>query len=282
MKNLTYEKLKNPSTAVTEQLKGLWLECFCEEQLAAELIFDKYFDVFEPYAAKADGKIASALYLVSGSLNGKGAHYLCGAATLPEYRGQGIMTGLIEYALEDARKSGGKYSLLYPADEALYRFYSRLGYTAGCTAKRVKLTRQQLKDIYTDNRTDNRSLPAANYADLQEICFKNDYFKYSEKFLQFADEYYSVYGAKLLKGRDCLALMNEENGTADVIYSAYTDFNALKALLLNNTAAQDFVFTIKSDNEIFQKNKTEKYGMIKPLDADFEIPDDIYIGITLD
>lgn len=278
MKNLSYERLKNPSAAETEQLKSLWLKCFCEEQRAAELIFSKYLDVFEPYAVKSDGKTAAALYLVSGSLNGEEAHYLCGAATLPEYRNKGIMTGLIEYALEDARKGGDKYSLLFPADESLYRFYSRLGYTAGCTAKKVKLTRRQLEDIYTDKR----SLPAADYACLQELCFNKDYFKYSERFLQFADEYYSVYGARLLKGRGCLALVGEENGAADVIYSAYTDFNELKALLLNNTAAQSFAFTAKSDDKIFRNNMSEVCGMIKPLGADSEIPDNIYIGITLD
>ena len=61
----------------------------------------------------------------------------------------------------------------------------------------------------------------------------------------------------------------------------YTDFEKLSALLLKNTAAQKFVFTLKSDNRIFRNAKIEKYGMIKPLDGSIEIPENIYIGITL-
>ncbi len=273
-----FKKLSSPEAAEKAQLKMLWADSFCEEQKAVDIIFDRYFDLFDAYCAETDGKIVSALYLVSGSLNGKRAHYLCGAATLPEYRRRGIMKGLIEYALSRSAENGDKYSLLFPANESLYSFYSGLGYASACSAKKFEISRKQFVNMKSECRLCNVT---PDFEDLQKACFGSDFLMQSNRFLSFAAEYYGVYNVRLLQDRGCAALVDDDGKTADVIYSVYTDFEKLRALLLKNTAAQKFVFTVKSDNRIFKNAKTEKYGMIKPLDGINEIPENIYIGITL-
>ncbi len=273
-----FKKLSSPAAAEKAQLKMLWADSFCEEQKAVDIIFDRYFDLFDAYCAEADGKIISALYLVSGSLNGKRAHYLCGAATLPEYRRRGIMKGLIEYALSRSAEDGDKYSLLFPANESLYSFYSGLGYASACSAKKFEISRKQLENMKSECRLCNVT---SDFEDLQKACFGRDFLMQSGSFLSFAAKYYGVYNVKLLQDWGCAALVDDDGKTADVIYSVYTDFEKLRALLLKNTAAQEFVFTVKSDNRIFKNAKTEKYGMIKPLDGSTTILENIYIGITL-
>lgn len=88
----------------TESLKKLWLSCFDEYVTAVNLIFDS--DLFDGCCAVVDDRIVSALYLVKGTLNGEKSHYLCGASTDESFRGNGIMSRLIDFALNDAKNNG--------------------------------------------------------------------------------------------------------------------------------------------------------------------------------
>ena len=80
---------------------------------------------------------------------------------------------------------------------------------------------------------------------------------------------------------DIIAVFDENENTADIFYSAYRNINELSALLLENTKSERFVFTGKSDNALFENCRLQKCGMIKSLDKNHKIPDDVYIGITL-
>lgn len=267
-----------PRSGEAKQLKRLWADVFEEKPKAVNLIFDSCFDIFDGYCAKKDSKIIAALYLIRGKLNGENAHYLCGAATLPEYRNQGIMSKLIEYALSDAAQSGDKYSLLLPANRGLYQFYSRLGYVQKCSAKRKIFSRAELEACAADNTGKERMI---SFEQLQKKCFAGDYLMQNSRFLSFANEYYAVYGVSFLQGERSVALVDCNDDCADIIYSAYVDFGELAALLLKNINAENFAFWGKADNALLADSEKQEYGMIKLLDKNFKIPEDIYIGITL-
>lgn len=83
--------------------------------------------------------------LVKGTLNGEKSHYLCGASTDESFRGNGIMSRLIDFALDDAKNNGDVYSLLFPANDGLYGFYTKLGYAPSCTVKAVNFQGKRLK-----------------------------------------------------------------------------------------------------------------------------------------
>lgn len=267
-----------PCSEELKQLKSLWANVFEESPKAVSLIFDSFFDIFDGYCAKRDGKIIAALYLIKGNLNGKNAHYLCGAATLPEYRNQGIMSKLIEYALSDAAQGGDKYSLLLPANSGLYKFYSRLGYVPNCSAKRKIFSRAELETYAADN-TDKTQI--TSFEKLQKECFAGNYLVHNNRFLRFATEYYRVYGVSFLQDERSVALVDCNDDCTDVIYSAYAEFGKLADMLLKNINADHFAFWGKADNVLFADSEKQKHGMIKLLDKNFKIPEDIYIGITL-
>lgn len=275
MMNLSFEKAKSSDVL---QLKKLWADCFFEKMQAVDLFFDCNEYNFSMYCAKDNQKIVAALYLLPTSINEKKAHYLCGASTMSEYRNHGIMGRLIEYALNDARKSGDVYSVLFPADANLYSFYGKFGYVPKCTAKRITLTREQLQ---TDNDINLSVDNKIDFEHLQKNCLKNNFLLWNNKFVDFAIKYYGFYGVKAVRSKNCFALIDEYDDCADVIYSIYNDFEELKLLLLKNFTAKKFIFTGKSDNPIFEKSSTEECGMVKLLDENTEIPQDIYIGITL-
>lgn len=249
----------------TESLKKLWLSCFDEDVSAVNLIFDS--NLFDGYCAVVDDRIVSALYIVKGTLNGEKSHYLCGASTDESFRGNGIMSKLIDFALDDAKNSGDVYSLLFPANAGLYTFYAKLGYAPNCTVKSREISRRTLE----------------NFAEkgLNIDCSKENSFIYNERFFEFAKSYYEIYGSKVICQNDCFAVFDENENTADVFYSAYKNINEFSALLLESTKSEKFVFTGKSDNILFKNCKSQKCGMIKSLNKNKKVPDDVYIGITL-
>lgn len=262
-------------------LKKLWLDCFEEKSQAVDLFFSCCLDFTSFYTASVDNEPVAMLYLVDSTLNGKKAHYLCSAATQGEYRNLGIMSRLIDFALADSHKNGDIYSLLFPANEKLYSYYEHLGYKALCSASRKVFSREELEQVAQNNQSNLSFVNSYNYEELQRLCLKDNFLLQNNKFISFASAYYSLYDCKTVKSDACFALIDEENGTADVFYSIYTDFSQLAEKILENTTAKEFVFTGKLDSEIYNNSIIKKYGMIKSLDNNEKIPEDTYIGITL-
>lgn len=263
---INYKKADLSDLTIKSTLKDLWIECFGDEKKAADLFFDLSPDCLSGFYAECDGKIVSALYLIHGFLDGKKAHYMCGVSTLEQYRNRGIIRNLIEYSLNDAKKNGDVYSLLFPVNESLYPFYSKFGYAPLCTAKKCGISREELVNL---------NPPTEMSLHKQEKCFIN-----RKEFISFSEKYYAVYGVKSVNTKNAFALIDESSECANVFYCDYTDFDELKELLLKNIDKNRFEFTVKSEDDIFVNSKKEIYGMIKSI-GDTEIPDDVFIGITL-
>lgn len=262
-------------------LKKLWLDCFEEKSEAVDLFFNRCLDFTSIYTASIGDKPVAMLYLIHSTLNGKKAHYLCSAATSLDYRNLGIMGRLIEYAMSDSRKSGDIYSLLFPANEKLYGYYERFGYKPLCTARKAVFTREELIRFAENNQSNLTSVNSYNYEELQRLCLKDNFLLQNNKFISFASDYYSLYDCKTVKSDNCFALVEEENGTAEVIYSIYDSFFTLAKTLIKNSIARRFVFTGKADDKLYKNSIREKYGMIKSLENNEKIPENAYIGITL-
>lgn len=262
-------------------LKKLWLDCFEEKSEAVDLFFNRCLDFTSIYTASIGDKPVAMLYLIHSTLNGKKAHYLCSAATSRDYRNLGIMGRLIEYAMSDSRKNGDIYSLLFPANEKLYGYYERFDYKPLCTARKVVFTREELIRFAENNQSNLTSVNSYNYEELQRLCLKDNFLLQNNKFISFASDYYSLYDCKTVKSDNCFALVEEENGTAEVIYSIYDSFFTLAKTLIKNSIARRFVFTGKADDKLYKNSIREKYGMIKSLENNEKIPENAYIGITL-
>lgn len=275
---LNFEKNKSEYIPL---LKKLWLDCFEEKIEAVDLFFNRCLGFTSIYTASIENKPVAMLYLVHSTLNGKKAHYLCCAATSLDYRNLGIMGRLIEYAMSDSRKNGDVYSLLFPANEKLYGYYERFGYKPLCTARKAIFAREELLRFAENNQSKRTSVNSYNYEELQRLCLKDNFLLQNNKFISFASDYYSLYDCKTVKSDNCFALVEEENGTVEVFYSIYDSFCTLAKMLIKNSTAKRFVFTCKADDRLYENSKNEKYGMIKSLDNNEIIPENTYIGITL-
>ena len=254
-------------------LKALWLSSFEEDEKAADLFFERIMSFTHAYKAEENGELIAAVYLVDCTINGGRAHYLCGAATRRDYRGKGVMSGLITFALDDAKRRGDKFSVLYPANEGLYRFYGRLGYLAKCTSRTRRITRADLcgaeKPTCGTPDTDR----------MQRSTFENNFLFWNKEYVSFASEYYGVYGVKTACSAGALAIYTVENRTATVFYSIYNDIKELRSLF-STIEADAYIITGTGANPLLAGEKREICGMLRPL-TNQNPPDDVYIGITL-
>lgn len=254
------------------QLKKLWLDCFDDTKEAVDLFFNENRSILRAFCAKDNDKIVAALYLLNAELNGYKAHYLCGASTKADYRSKGIMKKLIEYALETARQDGDKFSLLMPANESLYDYYARFGYSAECSVSKKLYSRDELL-----NFDGYGTKTEYDFEQLQRHYFKDNFLLWNNSFKNFVCEYYRIYGTNVICTKNCFAIFEEDGGCAEVFYAVCDNESELAKILLENSSAENFmIFSKAKDN-----SDKEIYGMIKSLDNNLEIPKDVFIGITL-
>lgn len=263
--------LRAVERADRDALVRLWIAAFHDAPQAAELFFDRNINTMHGYCAELDGRIVSVLYLLPCTLNGAAAHYLCGVATEERYRGRGIMHALMDFALADAAQRGERYSLLYPADEGLYAFYARFGYVPRCRVRTVTLCRGE------------SAAPPQGTPDterLQTACFCDNFLFWNKNFLDFAADYYACYGVRTAVSENALAIFEEEDGRAVVLYSIFNDVEELKSLLFTHSDAREFILTGKPDHPFFANGAESDGGMIRPLGG-AALPGNAYIGVTL-
>lgn len=254
-------------------LKALWLRCFQEKEAAAELFFAESPLFAHGYLAERGGEPVAAVYLLDCRLCGAPAHYLCGAATLPEYRGQGVMTALIGTALRDAAGRGDRYSVLLPAGGGLYAFYARMGY--------LPLGAVCRKDFACGEDVAAHGVPEnMEWEKLQAACHRDSFLLWNENEIAFAGRYYACYGVQTIQNGSVCALYEQSGDRAEVFYAAYTSLAELKRQLAA-AGVRRFTLTGSAANPDFADCRALTYGMLKPLRQGVALPEHVFIGLTL-
>lgn len=134
--------VKFAETWMVPQLKKIWKECFHDEDTYIDFFFSRRF-CCENCLVWTEGDTAAAmLHMLPASLvyNGvlKPIRYVYAVGTLPQFRKRGISNRLLEYGNEWMEKRG-ESSILVPATDSLFGFYSRQGYTPSFSLKNVLL-----------------------------------------------------------------------------------------------------------------------------------------------
>ena len=83
------------------------------------------------------------------SVEGKkeSAAYFYALATLPEYRGRGIMSSMIRFVLDKYAADGIGYAMIVPAEEGLVGYYQRFGFEPICSAKIADISSESIFDF---------------------------------------------------------------------------------------------------------------------------------------
>lgn len=110
------------------QLRALFTEAFTDAWFT-ELFFSRGYSPERCFVA-AEADILAAMHWFDCSVDGKKAAYVYGIAAFESQRGKGIGSRLIRAGLEFLKAQGYEAVLLVPAEESLFGYYERFGFSA--------------------------------------------------------------------------------------------------------------------------------------------------------
>lgn len=115
-----------------KEIMHMWDVVFGESNAYMQLYFGRKFRPERCMAVEQDGKLVSSLeilpYPFAFHKMMAGSGYLSGVATLPEYRGRGLMGQMLIETFRYQRQLGQLVSTLIPASHSLYDLYEKYGF----------------------------------------------------------------------------------------------------------------------------------------------------------
>lgn len=127
-----------------DEVRALWKLCFNDSEEFMDLYFDKKYRDEINMAIREDGKIISALQMISYPMSFCSGviptSYISGACTHPHYREHGAMRRLLRETHRRMYRDGILLSTLIPAEEWLFGYYAKSGYVPafGYALRRVE------------------------------------------------------------------------------------------------------------------------------------------------
>lgn len=118
---------------VREEFENLWRDTFGDSSEYVELVMDRYFKLENVEYHEENRELVSALlkipyvFKTNEGRNLRGL-YICGVATLPEYRKRGIMSRLLDTAARKAEAEGFDFTFLIPQSAWTRDYYKSRGY----------------------------------------------------------------------------------------------------------------------------------------------------------
>jgi GNAT superfamily N-acetyltransferase len=259
--------LINDKEKYVNSLAVLWNKVFGDDEDYIKLFFkDAYYDC-ECFAEIVDDEVVSAFYLLGCiiKLDGKiyNGRYLYAAATLPEYRGKGLMAKLIGEAEAYLKAQNIDFIALVPADDGLYDYYGRFGFKEAMYKYRYTLINQvSTMRSYREITDSDEFVEIRNSLDSDMLIYNDICNKYAFDCLRFAGTrvFYLKNNAYYIEGEELLCSYEE------------TAIN-----LINNLCGESAVYT----NLNIDSAEKIRNGMILSLKVELKFKD-IYMNIALD
>lgn len=115
-----------------EDLKSLWQACFPDDDAYIDFYFNNCFLPSRVRVIRSEGRVVCMVHVLPAKLVMASREYDCAyvyaVATLPQERGKGLMSILLENCEDYAKKQGLSALVLVPSTPSLFEFYKKLGY----------------------------------------------------------------------------------------------------------------------------------------------------------
>lgn len=282
---------------------SIWRICFGDEESYIRFFLQHRFPRGRCLVFEADGAPAAMLHLLDASYWESGlsepactAQYVYAAATLPQYRGRGVMARLLAAAEREGEKRGFRFTFLLPGSESLYGYYARLGYRAAFSIRKLSVQRPQLTALAAavpavPAAAAPDAVPTAGETDLNQVFrIRSERFRpgllWNAPELRYAlAEWCFTGGIVLHLGAD-YALCREKGGVVTVKETT-APLSAAAAALLAYFPAERFEFLLPPRAEAPFPSRLERYGMLKPGKAGELFADSLanarpYVNLLLD
>ena len=114
------------------RLQRIWQDIFGDSTEFISMYFDRKIAGADIYVMRERGALSAVLYNLPYTLRCWGSEipigYWSGLATLPQYRGKGLMTDLMYSAMNSLLRENVPFVALIPGDQSLVRFYADRGF----------------------------------------------------------------------------------------------------------------------------------------------------------
>lgn len=274
-------------------LREIWHISFGDSKEYIDMFMEHQFKEAKTVVYEEDGKIISMFFLFrcDFSINEKNhqSFYLYAAATLPQYRGKGIMGKMLEFSKSYAAEKNFDFIILSPAEKSLYDYYERFGFKACFKSKKISLALEH-EDEYAANFSENafeKMLTFRNAA-----VKKSDGVLWDEEFFRYAVYENDYTSGKTRSTKECYGIYFKEDD--HIIFKEIIGENANKALDFalsickeeNVNSAQIAVPVCRECTEISENDVLINTGMAVPLNSEaqraLENSDkNAYLGLTL-
>ena len=139
---------KNPAFSDIENMRRLWKITCNDTDDYLNIIFSNYINLDSCIVAYSDTELIAMLigipYKFVVNKHYITGLYLCGLSTLKPYRGQGIMSNMLDMIKVISRKYSYDFTFLIPADSHLRNYYSKLGYYNSSHINKYAITHTSL------------------------------------------------------------------------------------------------------------------------------------------
>lgn len=195
--------IDHPHTADESDLRSIWKEVFNDTDEFIDSFFGRRYSADSALVYREGGEIASMIFFprydfkVDDARYGLG--YICGAATLPQFRSRGMMAKLLEASHEAMRARGDWFAALIPASDSLYEYYRRYGYHELFFRNRFIINRKEI------SATAGFSLQPADDADLIYSLYLRGVAGLSSVVIQSRETFGALFPEFRLSGGDILA-----------------------------------------------------------------------------
>ena len=184
--SLTFS-LAHPGLA--PQIAEFWRLCFVAIEAYIRFYMERAFRPEQVLVAYSGDRLSAMLTMVPVEATAQGrtlrGRYVFAVATHPDFQGRGISTALLEAAHQHMRTEGVDFSILVPAGDSLFNFYSKRGYT---TASYLNIFEPE------DGKEEPVVLTAANLEELKPL--RDSYFAGSALYCGWTAETLAFLGAE--------------------------------------------------------------------------------------
>jgi GNAT superfamily N-acetyltransferase len=205
------------TSADQEQLKKLWQLCFNDSESFIDRFLMTIGRVERCLVWEEDKKVVSMLFIlpaetfIHGELRSLSYIYAC--ATLPDFRGKGLMKQMLEYAFQIAQQDRVFALFLIPANPTLSSYYKNLGFKDGF-----------LKPVFEASSTKfAKAIPLLPKLVTKIIDIRNRYLaaelniRWTEDYMEFVLKDLDLDGGSVFLGDDSYTLFADDGSVVESI-----------------------------------------------------------------
>jgi GNAT superfamily N-acetyltransferase len=256
-------------TGDRQSLHEIFSVCFDDSESYVNFFLDNGYSADNCLVWEEDGLPVAMLHLCMADFISDGkaepAMYIYAAATMPGFRRCGIMSKLIDTAVNYGVSQGCLFTFLLPACDKLYDYYGRLGFETAFGVRKARLFRSELKKTALKETVAPETIQVDNTSIFsRRMTFFNPAVQWREKEFAYALAEWRFTGGEVLNFNGGYALCRERDGYVEV-KEACGDFAKLASALLLRYYYDTFTFFLPPYANYPFETHIVRYGMLISL-----------------